>query len=114
KRISTGAKVTWSGGKRYGPVDLAASELEREVIYEDDTYNSEQFRDYFRTDIRFAYTVNRPKVTHQMAIDFVNIFGNENILSLTYAPDEFDPSNSPIREEYQLGFLPIFFYRIDF
>jgi hypothetical protein len=47
----------------------------------------------------------------------VNILGTENILKLTYAPDEMDPSDpnySPVREEYQLGFLPIFFYRMDF
>jgi len=25
-----------------------------------------------------------------------------------------DPNYSSVREEYQLGFLPIFFYRVDF
>ena len=30
----------------------------------------------------------------------------------TTAPD--DASDSSVREEYQLGFLPIFFYRVDF
>jgi hypothetical protein len=45
-------------------------------------------------------------------VDFVNIFNIQNILTLTYAPDH--PSGQPIREEYQLGFLPIFFYKIDF
>ena len=34
---------------------------------------------------------------------------------LTYAPDESDDSEAKdYREEYQLGFLPIFFYRVDF
>ena len=50
-------------------------------------------------------------------VDWVNILGTENILKLTYAPDDGDvndPDYSPVREEYQLGFLPIFFYRVDF
>lgn len=42
----------------------------------------------------------------------MNVLGTENILKLTYAPD--DASDSSVREEYQLGFLPIFFYRVDF
>jgi hypothetical protein len=50
-------------------------------------------------------------------LDWVNILGTENVLKLTYAPDDAsadDPNYSPVREEYQLGFLPIFFYRVDF
>ena len=36
----------------------------------------------------------------------------QRLIKLTYAPD--DASDSSVREEYQLGFLPIFFYRVDF
>ena len=50
--------------------------------------------------------------THELGIDWVNVLGTENVLKLTYAPD--DASESSVREEYQLGFLPIFFYRVDF
>ena len=47
----------------------------------------------------------------EVAVDFVNIFNTKNILTLTYAPDN---PQGPIREEYQLGFLPLFYYRVDF
>ena len=57
-------------------------------------------------------TWNRPSTTHELGIDWVNVLGTENVLKLTYAPD--DASESSVREEYQLGFLPIFFYRVDF
>jgi hypothetical protein len=36
------------------------------------------------------------------------------LLSLAYAPNIADPSAEPIAERTQLGFLPIFYYRIDF
>jgi hypothetical protein len=58
--------------------------------------------------------MNRTKVTHEIALDLVNILGTKNILKLTYAPNDADPSASSVREEYQLGFLPLFYYRLDF
>ncbi|MGB3617773.1 MAG: TonB-dependent receptor [Catalinimonas sp.] len=112
--LQTGTQVTAVGGRRYGPVDLAASARQREVVFDDATRNTLQFRDYFRTDLRVSYRLNRPRVSHEIALDLVNVFDTENILTLTYAPDTFDPTTSPIREEYQLGFLPLFYYRVDF
>jgi hypothetical protein len=110
--LNLGANVTYIGGRWYGPVDTVASARELEIIFEDETMNTLQFRPYFRADAKVSFRWNRPRVTHELSVDFVNIFNIQNILTLTYAPDH--PSGQPIREEYQLGFLPIFFYKIDF
>jgi hypothetical protein len=115
--LVTGLKATMAGGRWYGPVDDDASLAQREIIFIDQDRNTQQFDDYFRLDIKTNLTWNRPETTHELGIDFVNILGTENILKLTYAPDEMDvndPNYSPVRKEYQLGFLPIFFYRLDF
>lgn len=112
--FSLGGKVTTAGGRRYGDVDVAASEREKDVIWIDATRNAHQFRSYFRADLRISYTVNRKKIAHEIALDLVNILGTRNILKLTYAPNDADPSASRVREEYQLGFLPLFYYRLDF
>ena len=115
--LVTGLKSTMAGGRWYGPVDEEASLEQREIIFIDDDRNTLQFDDYFRLDLKTNLTWNRPETTHELGIDFVNVLAIENILKLTYAPDEMDiddPNYSPVREEYQLGFLPIFFYRIDF
>jgi hypothetical protein len=109
--LNIGGKVTTIGGRWYGPVDTIASAQQLEVIYEDKTVNTLQFRPYFRADFKISYRLNRPKVTHEIAIDFVNLFNTKNILTLTYAPDN---PLGPIREEYQLGFLPLFYYKLDF
>ena len=116
-RLVTGLKATMVGGRWYGPVDEEASLAMREIVFEDANRNTLQFDDYFRLDLKTNLTWNRPETTHELGIDFVNILDTENVLKLTYAPDESassDPDYSPIREEYQLGFLPIFFYRVDF
>lgn len=115
-KLVTGVKATMVGGRWYGPVDEVASTLQRELVFDDEGRNTLQFDDYFRLDLKTNLTWNRPETTHELGIDFVNILNTKNILKLTYAPDEnaaSDPDYSPIREEYQLGFLPIFFYRID-
>ena len=112
--LITGLKITWAGGRRYGPVDIEASKKIQEVIYVDATRNSQQFRNYFRTDLKIGFRRNNKRVTHEVALDLVNIFGTKNLLGLTYSPDPKNPLANPSREEYQLGFLPLFYYRVDF
>lgn len=112
--LGAGAKITTAGGRRYGPADYEASEREKEVVYLDSLRNSLQFPPYFRADLRINYRINRPRLSHEIALDLVNILGIQNVLSLTWAPDVADPAADPIRREYQLGFLPLFYYRIDF
>lgn len=112
--LVTGVKVTMAGGRRYGTPDVAASNAARELIYLDEGFNEQQFDPYFRLDLKTNVTWNRPESTHQLGIDFVNLTGQQNVLKLTYAPDESGDPERSIRQEYQLGFLPIFFYRVDF
>ena len=112
--LVTGIKYTMAGGRRYGNVDPEASAAAREVVFYDDNFNSLQFDPYMRLDIKANVTWNRPESTHELGIDFVNVTGRENVLKLTYAPDESNNPDESVREEYQLGFLPIFFYRVDF
>ena len=108
--LSVGTNLTFAGGRRYGPVDVTRSQQLGQVVWENEGRNSQQFQPYFRPDVRITYKINRPLVTHEIAFDLVNFIGRQNILGLTYVDDPTDP----IREEYQLGFFPIFYYKIDF
>lgn len=109
--LNLGVKTTFVGGGWYGPVDESESQIQQQVIYEDDTVNTLKFAPYMRQDLRLAYKMNTKRLTHEFAIDIVNIFDRRNILTLTYSPDH---PNGPIVEEYQLGRLPLFYYRVDF
>jgi hypothetical protein len=111
--FALGGKVTTAGGRRYGPVDETASEEQKDIVYVNETRNSLQFNPYFRADLRLNYKINRPRVTHEIALDLVNVFDTKNILKLTYVPRTLN-NESPIKQEYQLGFLPLFYYRLDF
>jgi len=110
--LDLGGKVTTAGGRWYGDPDVDASFLAQEVIFVDSTFGTVQFRPYSRVDVRVALHWNRPKVSHEIAFDLINVFGIQNLLGFTFVRDH--PSGNPIREEYQLGFFPIFYYKIDF
>jgi hypothetical protein len=112
--LSTGIKVTYAGGLRYTPVDTAASNVTGEIVEVDSLRNTEQFRDYFRLDLKLGIKINAKKVTHEIALDLVNVLNTQNVLKLTYFYDPSHPQEEPIKEIYQLGFLPLFYYKIDF
>ncbi|GAB4020112.1 carboxypeptidase-like regulatory domain-containing protein [Spirosoma migulaei] len=114
--LTLGFKFITTGGRWYGPVDEQASRLNQEIVYQSEGRNTAQFAPYRRFDLKVDYKLNRKTqnnkgLTHTISVDFVNVLGVQNILSLSYAPQ---PDGTVVKKEYQLGFLPVFLYRIDF
>jgi hypothetical protein len=117
--IGIGFKVTRAGGKRHGLVDIAATNAAKEILFKDSAFNDYKFKDYFRMDLKISWRKNAEKVTHEIGLDLVNLLNTTNLLSLTYNPailpkDIADPNYQPYSQNKQLGFLPIFYYKIDF
>ncbi|MEN9420658.1 MAG: hypothetical protein RLZZ107_129 [Bacteroidota bacterium] len=117
--IGIGGKVTAAGGKRYGFVDIAATNSAKEIIFMDSMFNERQFRDYFRADLKISWRKNADRVTHEFGLDLVNILGTKNLLTLAYKPaltpqEIANPNFEPFAEKTQLVFFPIFYYKIDF
>lgn len=120
--IGIGGKVTAAGGKRYGLVDVQTSTDMKEIIFQDSMFNDLQFRHYFRADLKISWRKNADRVTHEFGLDLVNILGTRNLLTLAYRPPltpaDFTAQQNgtflPYSEKTQLGFFPIFYYKIDF
>jgi hypothetical protein len=112
--ISLGLKITHAGGRRYGFVDIPRSKIENELVFIDSAFNERQFRDYFRLDLKVNWKYNARKMTHEIGLDLVNLLNTKNLLGLAYAPNLAHPAAEPIAEKQQLGFLPLFYYKIDF
>jgi hypothetical protein len=112
KRLNTigvGGKVTFGGGQRYTPYDTVQSQLHEDPVVQDAERNKKQFKPYFRFDLKLNYRCNTKRYTHEVGIDLVNLAMYKNVLRVQYvSPQE------PAREVYQLGFLPLFYYRLDF
>ncbi len=111
--LTLGTKVTYAGGRRYTPADTLASAAASEIVGIDSLRNTLQFKNYFRWDIKVGFRANRKKVTHELGLDIINVLSTKNILSLTYTPNPSNPTDV-VRENYQLGFLPLFYYKLDF
>lgn len=112
KRLNTigvGGKITFGGGQRYTPYDTTLSQIYEDPVPTDSLRNQFQFKPYFRFDIKLNYRCNTKRFTHEVGVDLVNITFQKNILRLQYVNPQ-NPSN-PV---YQLGFLPLFYYRLDF
>jgi len=112
--ISLGMKVTAAGGHRFTPIDTAGSRRAVDVVYIDTEKNTLQLKDYFRLDAKINYKLNTTRFTHEIGLDLVNVTNNKNVLAQTYNRDGTDRATNPIVNTYQLGFLPIFYYKIDF
>ena len=75
--------------------------------------NELQFDNYFRIDFKVSYTINAKKTTHEIGIDIANITNKKNILRYTFSRSKLTNGDNPVTAEYQLGLLPVFYYRID-
>ena len=112
--ISIGTKFTYGGGRRYSPVDINASNAIMDVVPVSDSINTKQFDPYSRLDFRLSYKINGKKVSTEIALDILNILSTKNVLALSYAPDPADLKKDPLIKNYQLGFLPLFYVKVDF
>lgn len=112
KRLNTigiGGKITFGGGQRYTPYDTTLSQMYENPVVTDSIRNMFQFKPYFRFDIKLNYRCNTKRFTHEVGVDLVNVTFQKNILRMQYVSPE-----NPANEVYQLGFLPLFYYRLDF
>ena len=112
KRLNTigiGGKITFGGGQRYTPYDTTLSKLHEDPVLQNDQRNTYQFKPYFRFDVKLNYRCNTKRFTHEVGIDLVNVAQYKNVLRIQYVSPQ-----QPAKEVYQLGFLPLFYYRLDF
>lgn len=112
--INVSGKFTYGGGKRYSPVDVAASNAVMDIVADNDKVNTLRFNPYNRLDFRIAYKINTKKITYEIALDLVNVMNTKNVLALSYAPDPANINADPLIKNYQLGFLPLFYVKVDF
>lgn len=107
--LSFDTKVTYAGGRRYTPIDLAASRLTgQEVLIEDEAFAS-QFDDYFRTDFKIMFRYNGKKIAQQFSVDLQNVTNNQNVFQHGYNNNTGD-----VGTVYQRGFFPDVQYKIYF
>ncbi|MCB9262095.1 MAG: carboxypeptidase-like regulatory domain-containing protein [Flavobacteriales bacterium] len=110
-----GTKYTIGGGKRYSPIDTAATMADgANVIIVDNQRNIYQFKNYSRLDVKLGVRINTKKTTHEFSLDIANVMNTKNILKENYFDDPENPGIKKFGLEYQLGRLPNFWYKVNF
>jgi hypothetical protein len=102
-------KVTYAGGKRYTPIDLAASEAAGTTKYDETNAFSEQFDPFFKADFKVGYRLNWRKVSQEWVFYIENFTDHTNVLMQVY-----NSTTNTITNVNQLGFFPMLQYRIHF
>ena len=102
-------KVVLIGGKRYSPIDLAASVAAgTEVTDEFEPYSAKS-KDVFRTDFSVGLRRNRKRTTTELKFDVQNILNNQTVLG-----EDYVHATQSISKNTQLGMLPTISYKISF
>lgn len=107
--IAVDFKGTVAGGKRYTPIDVAASLIANKAVYISERSFELQSRPYLRMDIKLTYRLSSKKVMQEFFVDFQNITNTANMYNQWY-----DNRSGKVRTQNQLGFYPNFNYRIQF
>jgi hypothetical protein len=107
--LNVNLRGTWAGGKRYVPIDLAASVAGgREMLNPKDAYRH-QLDNYARLDVQVAYRFNRPRFTGEWRLDVFNVTNHRSTVRYYY-----DPATESVAALAQLGTLPVLACRLEF
>jgi hypothetical protein len=108
-KLNVNAKFATNGGNRYIPLDLEESIAEDKSVYNTvDAYKTGLDKVY-QVNLTVSYSINRPKVRHEIYLDIYNVFNNQARVYEYY--DEYNR-----RPDYytQLNLLPNIMYKIHF
>lgn len=107
--ITTDIRTVWSGGMRFIPIDLAASQLARKESYDLTQMYANKYPDYFRCDLRIGFKQNLGRFTQEWGLDLQNVSDHKNMFS-----EQYNPQTRSISKVYQQGFMPMMLYRVNF
>lgn len=107
--FSLNARWSYQGGNRYSPVNESASQLKKEVVYNESAAFSLQSDPMFNVHFTVLYKINRRKRSSEIAL---------KILNLTQQPDFrghlYNRINNTVDEELPSLMIPNLSYKIEF
>lgn len=107
--LSVNAKFFYSGGRRYVPVNLAASLAKQETVYDFTHAWENRLDDIRQVNLSVSYRMNRPRTSHELVIDILNLTNNQ---SRTW--EYYNKYTGKIAYYHQLNLLPNVMYRVHF
>lgn len=106
--FSVNVRSIWQGGLRDYRVGVDQAPFFLYPTREGDPF-AFQYEDYFRLDLRFAWTKNKPNYTRMIYLDIQNLTNRKNTGFY-----DFDEVQQTVVRREQLGLIPILTYRVEF
>ncbi len=107
--LALNGKLLWNGGQRYIPLNKEASLAQDDDIWQYNKAFNDRLDHIFQCNFTASYKINRPKVSHEIFLDIVNLTNNQSNIYEYY--NDYDKT---IEYQKQLSLLPNFMYRIYF
>ncbi|MBL7803667.1 MAG: hypothetical protein JNL02_08035, partial [Saprospiraceae bacterium] len=110
KTFGCSGRISWSGGLRALPIDLAASQAAGATVYDASQGFSEQQPDFFRLDGRVYWRTSvGDRRNSTFAMDFQNMTLQENVAYRYY-----DAWTGQVETKLQLSLVPNLSWRLEF
>lgn len=103
------AKCTYSGGRRYTPIDVQASILAGQQVNEEGPVFESRHKDYFRVDFKTTVKYNGKRLSQSLSVDLQNVSNQQNVFQQGY-----NRVTKNVGTVYQRGFFPNVQYQINF
>ncbi len=102
-------RLSYQGGDRYSPVDLAVSLAQHEVVYDETHAYSQQLSPAFLGHFTISYKLNCRKVSHEFAVKMLNVTGYKEFYGHHY-----NFQTNTITENREAIVIPNISYKIQF
>jgi hypothetical protein len=97
------------GGQRQMQIDEAASTIAGTTIFDQSQGYNVILPGYKRLDLRLSWRKAKANSTRTVSLDIQNLAGIQNV-----AGYYFDTFKQKVMTRYQLGFIPVLTWRLDF
>lgn len=110
RTFGVNGRITWTGGQRAAPVDVAASAAAQTTVYDLSNGYSIRQQDFTRLDLRVYWRRNiGGRRNSTFAMDFQNVAIRKNV-----AYQYYDPYTGRVETKEQLGLIPNLSWRLEF
>lgn len=109
KSVGLNLRMSYQGGDRYTPVDVALSQSNQEAIEDDTKTFTKQWPSSVLAHATVSYKINKKKSTHELALKVLNATGQKD-----YYGFQYNYLTQSVEENSQVIFIPNLSYKIEF
>lgn len=107
--LNLNTKVLMNGGNRYIPINIEKSQAKGESVFDFSKAFENRLDHVFQLNFTASYTINRPKVRHEIYLDIYNVLNNQARIF-----EYYDQDLNATQYDTQLGMIPNIIYKLHF